>query len=136
MGNEIKEKTFRVKGTSLQPYTCKFVRDGNSLRIRCDCPVGMYGEPCEHWMSIFTGEEQEYLDLGAQHPDEQRLARAREPAPHLQNTVGQRGELPARLHVFFSLCLDSVRTIRLGLTPLSTPALTNHPRHPQAYESE
>ena len=63
MGNEIKEKTFRVKGTSLQPYTCKFVRDGNSLRIRCDCPVGMYGEPCEHWMSIFTGEEQEYLDL-------------------------------------------------------------------------
>ena len=63
MGIEIKEKTFRVKGTSLQPYTCKFVRDGNSLRIRCDCPVGMYGEPCEHWMSIFTGEEQEYLDL-------------------------------------------------------------------------
>ena len=63
MSSEIKQKTFRVKGTSLQPYTCKFVRDGTSLRIKCDCPVGMYGEPCEHWMSIFTGEEQEYLDL-------------------------------------------------------------------------
>ncbi len=58
-----KEKVFRVKGTSVEPYTVKFFRNENALRIKCNCPAGEYMDPCEHWKSIFTGEDQEYLDI-------------------------------------------------------------------------
>tara|TARA_A100001011_G_scaffold333176_1_gene360776 strand:- start:508 stop:876 length:369 start_codon:yes stop_codon:yes gene_type:complete len=58
-----KVKVFRVQGTGPTPVTVKISRIGKALRIKCDCPAGAYMDPCEHWKSLFTGEDQNYLDI-------------------------------------------------------------------------
>jgi hypothetical protein len=63
MTESSKIKIFRIRGTAAEPYTVKVSRIGDALRIKCDCPAGAYMDPCEHWKSLFTGEEQDYIDL-------------------------------------------------------------------------
>jgi hypothetical protein len=63
MTESSKTKIFRIRGTAAEPYTVNVTRIGDALRIKCDCPAGVYMDPCEHWKSLFTGEEQDYIDL-------------------------------------------------------------------------
>lgn len=63
MSEMSKTKTYRVEGAAGASYTVKISRIGNALRVKCDCPAGAYMDPCEHWKSLFTGEDQNYVDL-------------------------------------------------------------------------
>lgn len=50
------ELTFRVKGSSAEPYEVTFIKDGDSLTALCTCPAGQYGNFCKHRISILDGD--------------------------------------------------------------------------------
>ena len=49
------ELTFRVKGSSAEPYEITFIKDGDSLTALCSCPAGQYGNFCKHRIAILDG---------------------------------------------------------------------------------
>ncbi len=52
----MKEITFRVKGSSKEPYEVLFIRDGNSLTAICNCPAGQFSNVCKHRLAILDGK--------------------------------------------------------------------------------
>ncbi len=51
------ELTFRVKGSSAEPYEVTFIKDGDSLTALCSCPAGQYGNFCKHRIAILDGKD-------------------------------------------------------------------------------
>lgn len=59
----MKEINFQVQGSASEPYNIKISLDGDKLKCICDCPAGSKGIHCKHWMSIFEGKKQKYINL-------------------------------------------------------------------------
>ena len=59
----MKKITYQVQGSSPEPYNITIKLDGINLSFDCDCPAGTYGSHCKHWMGVFEGKKQEYINL-------------------------------------------------------------------------
>ena len=52
----MEELTFRVKGSSSDPYEVIVIKDGDSLTALCSCPAGQHGNFCKHRIGILDGK--------------------------------------------------------------------------------
>ena len=59
----MKEIQYRVQGSNPDPYNITISKDGDQLVCICECTAAENGRPCKHWMKVFTGDSQEYIDL-------------------------------------------------------------------------
>ena len=59
----MKEISYQVQGSSSEPYNITIKLDGINLSFRCDCPAGKMGSHCKHWMGVFEGKKQKYINL-------------------------------------------------------------------------
>ena len=66
----MKKISYQVQGSASEPYSITISLDGTNLTCLCDCPAGMSGTHCKHWMSVFRGEKQDYIGLDAAQIDE------------------------------------------------------------------
>lgn len=47
--------TFKIQGSSPEPYTTTFTRNGANLTAHCTCPAGGVGQYCKHRLRILRG---------------------------------------------------------------------------------
>lgn len=47
---------FKIQGSSLEPYTTLFKRDGANLTAHCTCPAGKMGQYCKHRLRVLSGK--------------------------------------------------------------------------------
>ena len=66
----MKKISYQVQGSAPEPYSINISLDGTNLTCLCDCPAGMKGTHCKHWMSVFEGKKQDYIGLDAAQIDE------------------------------------------------------------------
>ena len=64
--------SFQVQGSSDEPYTVRFEKEGSNLNIWCDCPAGVKATHCKHWMNVFLKEKQAYIGVSERELDEVR----------------------------------------------------------------
>ena len=66
----MKKISYQVQGSASEPYSITISLDGTNLTCLCDCQAGMQGKHCKHWMSVFEGKKQDYIDLNDAQIDE------------------------------------------------------------------
>ena len=66
----MKQISYQVQGNAKDPYNITMSINNSKIKYRCDCPAGTYGKRCKHWMSIFSGKEQKYINLNEQQIEE------------------------------------------------------------------
>lgn len=59
----MKKISYQVQGSASEPYSITISLDGTNITCLCDCPAGMNGSHCKHWMSVFEGKKQNYIGL-------------------------------------------------------------------------
>ena len=68
----MKEISYQVQGSASEPYNITISLNGSNLRCICDCPAGSMGTHCKHWMSVFEGKKQDYINLNESQIEEIR----------------------------------------------------------------
>ena len=59
----MKEISYQVQGSASEPYNITISLNGSNLKCICNCPAGKNGMHCKHWMSVFEGKKQKYINL-------------------------------------------------------------------------
>ncbi|MEN9018069.1 MAG: hypothetical protein ABF331_06150 [Hellea sp.] len=59
----MKQISYQVQGSAAEPYDITISLNGSNLKCICDCPAGSMGTHCKHWMSVFEGKKQKYINL-------------------------------------------------------------------------
>ena len=65
----MKKISYQVQGSAKEPYNITIALDGTNISCVCDCPAGLKGSHCKHWMLVFEGGKQKYIGL-----DENQIA--------------------------------------------------------------
>jgi len=48
--------TFKIQGSTPEPYTVQFEMDNSILTVKCDCPAGSIGQLCKHRLNLFAAD--------------------------------------------------------------------------------
>ena len=59
----MKKISFKVQGSTDEPYNVSINRNGNKIQCVCNCGAGVNKMHCKHWMGVFEGIEQKYNSL-------------------------------------------------------------------------
>jgi len=59
----MKKISFKVQGSTDEPYNVSINKNGNKIQCVCNCIAGSYKKHCSHWMGVFEGVEQKYIGL-------------------------------------------------------------------------
>ena len=59
----MKEISYQVQGSAKEPYNTVISINNSKIKCLCDCPAGSFGSHCKHWMSVFEGKKQKYINL-------------------------------------------------------------------------
>ena len=59
----MKKIEYQVQGSAADPYNITISKEGNKLQCICDCPAGTMSTHCKHWMGVFEGTKQKYINL-------------------------------------------------------------------------
>ena len=59
----MKEISYQVQGSASEPYDITISLNGSNLKCICNCPAGSMGTHCKHWMGVFEGKKQKYINL-------------------------------------------------------------------------
>ena len=59
----MQKKTYKIQGSASEPYSITISKIDNKMRCVCNCPAGTKKKHCKHWMSLFDGTKQDYIDL-------------------------------------------------------------------------
>lgn len=54
MGAYMDKISFQVQGSALEPYTVRFMKNGDNLTAHCTCPAGENGQYCKHRFNILS----------------------------------------------------------------------------------
>ena len=59
----MKEISYQVQGSASEPYDITISLNGSNLKSICNCGAGKNGMHCKHWMHVFEGKKQKYINL-------------------------------------------------------------------------
>lgn len=57
------EISIHAKSSGSAPYEVKFLAEGNSLTVTCDCQAGSFGKLCKHKTELIAGDTTRLFDL-------------------------------------------------------------------------
>ena len=55
---------FQVQGSASEPYKTTISINNYNITCLCDCKAGINGSHCKHWMGVFEGTKQDYINIG------------------------------------------------------------------------
>ena len=59
----MKKISFKVQGSTDEPYNVSINKSGNKIQCVCNCKAGVNRMHCKHWMGVFEGTKQKYIGL-------------------------------------------------------------------------